>query len=1334
MRKSLLIVSILLIMLPGTLIAGLFYTETGLALIAGQLGRLERFGIHVQGVSGTLAGPLRIERFELDHPLVQVISHDIVVDLQLRALILQTLRSRSLTARDTQVVLHERQAPSRGDRPLRFLPSYLRIDARGVDLHEVRYVHMNGMAVDAHRVRGQAAIGARQIDIENTRIDAGQFDAAGRLRLRAGRTLSLHGHAEGHVRMPRGVEYALTGRLDGPVDRLAIQGALHTAVQASALLETATGAATGKAEDQTPDGTRPETRVGTQARAELLVTQPEGRWHLAGRIEAADFSLAPWLDDPPFSLRDADLKIAADPQRIEVVGTLAIPEYDSGTIFIDTVGAYAQHRLRITGADLALVDSPVKVHAAGSIAFQEGGPTLSLQARWQALQWPLRTLPPGTRPAARTLYAPLLVSPEGTASLQGRLPYDFTLTARIEGPQIPAALGSAHGRLSARTLEVEHYELAVLEGRLNGSGQLQFAQPHRWWISTQAEGINPRQLHAELPGRLDGRMHAGGAGLDPQANFTLVVDELTGKLRSQDLRAHGEFRRNRTGWAVRGARLDYADAAFRLDASLDDRIDARWALHAPRLEKLWPGLQGAIDFSGAAGGDSTAPRIAATARGTALGYQEWALRSLDLDLGIGIDGDGDGADEAVDARRGLAGNTAADADSDDLASGGDTPSGTPSSRLRLHARGLAYGEVRIDALDVDGDGTPGAHRIDVELAGVATRARAPAPYARMRIDGRYIRRRWDALLTMTQLSTGLPKDEISTPGPARILVSRDRVTVNDLCLVAGAGRLCADGRWERRGSWEGIVAGYEIPLALILPSRMADAEYAGRIEGRARVFGSAGETWQADAGMRIVDAAILYRPQTGETETLHLGTGGLAATATPQRVDFSFGLQAFTDTYVYANAHLRRDGAGLMHLPLSAEVRARAADANILPLFFPEVDHAAGLFTANIGITGTLARPELRGRLALADGEFDSYRINLALRGLSLTADLDENWIDLQGSAHAGNGRLDIDGRLAWQEGESRGNLHLHGVDLLVADLPDYRVIAAPDLQFRIDGRQIGITGEVIIPSARIQPAQIGGAVRLSEDARYVGEHAAETAGRYDVHSDVRIVMGDDVRIDAFGLQGRIQGAVGTILHTGDTPRGRGELSVAEGRYEAYGQKLDINRGRLLFDTSSLDDPGLDMEARRDLDTVTVGLNVRGTLREPRLTFFSDPSMPQTQIVSYLLTGRSMDTMRSGDRMTMDSARGSLAYQGGGLLASQIGRRLGFEEVGVESTVDSTGEDNTSLVIGKFLSPRLFISYGISLTESINTLKLRYTISDRWIFRTEAGENQSADLEYTIER
>jgi translocation and assembly module TamB len=415
-------------------------------------------------------------------------------------------------------------------------------------------------------------------------------------------------------------------------------------------------------------------------------------------------------------------------------------------------------------------------------------------------------------------------------------------------------------------------------------------------------------------------------------------------------------------------------------------------------------------------------------------------------------------------------------------------------------------------------------------------------------------------------------------------------------------------------------------------------------------------------------------------------------------------------------------------------MRARAADANILPLLFPEIDNAAGLLTANATIGGTLALPELNGRIELARGEFDSYRVNLALREIGVVADLENTGLRFRGKARAGEGQLEADGQLTWRAGTSAGELHIRGQNLLVADLPEYRVVASPDLHFRVDGKRLDVAGDVTIPTARIQPAQLTGAVKASDDARYVGEHPAERAGLFVVRSEVRIDMGDDVRVDAFGLQGRIVGGVGTTVQTGEAPIGRGELSVDEGRYEAFGQKLEINRGRLLFDVSPLDDPGLDIEARRRIETTEVGLNVRGTLREPRLTFFSDPSMTQSQIASYLLTGKSADSLTGTETASFSRTRDSLATQGGGFLAAQLGRRIGIEEVGVESTVNSAGEANTALVLGKFLSPRLFVSYGISLTESINTLKLRYTISDKWVFKTEAGEEQSADLEYATER
>jgi translocation and assembly module TamB len=452
-------------------------------------------------------------------------------------------------------------------------------------------------------------------------------------------------------------------------------------------------------------------------------------------------------------------------------------------------------------------------------------------------------------------------------------------------------------------------------------------------------------------------------------------------------------------------------------------------------------------------------------------------------------------------------------------------------------------------------------------------------------------------------------------------------------------------------------------------------------------------------------------------------------------VTLSFGLQAFTDTFIYANARIQRNGSNdILNLPLRGDVKARAADANILPILVAEIDNAAGLLTVNLDVTGTLAKPQIDGGIALQNGEFDSYRVNLALRDLNLAAQLSGNRVNFSGAGSAGEGSLQFNGAFNWQGGTSRGELRLKGKNLLVADLPEYRVVASPDLQFKIDGRRIDASGEVVIPSAKIAPAQLKGAVQVSEDARYLGETAAERDGRVELNSDIRITMGDDVRVDSFGLQGAMSGSVATSIITGRTPTGRGELRVLDGRYEAYGQKLAINRGRLLFEASPLDDPGLDIDARRKIEAIEVGLNVRGTLQMPRLSFFSEPPMPQSQIVAYLVVGKPLDEMQGGDRSTVSSARDAVTSQAGGLIAGRIGRRFGLEEVGVENKLDATGVSNTSLVLGKFLSPRLFISYGISLTESINTLKLRYTISDRFVLKTEAGENQSADVEFTFER
>lgn len=1235
-------------------VAVLVYTETGVNIIAGQLWRLERFGVKIEGVSGTLSGPLRVARFELNHPRVHAIVQDIVIEPQLRGLMIQTLQAGSVTARESLVELHQADMPPSTRKP-RFLPAFLRVDARSIELTNVHYVHFNGMTVDARTIRGRVTITSNRLNARGFSVDSDLFDAMGDLQLRAAAAanlpMGLQGNASGQLHLPD-VDWVLNTAVDGTIDRLGI-----------------------KADVLQPNAVK----------VDALMTRPQNSWNIEGRVTSAQFLLNPWLVDPPLSLRNIALDVEMNPDGVHADGQVGVPEIDEQELLIDARGRYANRTLFLSAAELQLQDSPATLHTSGKLIFDGSAPTIDLTARWEKLQWPLRG-------------APVVTSADGDGTLRGPLPYDFSVTADLAGPNIPSGAGSATGVLSKEQVTVASYSVNALGGSLSGNGQLQFAQPRAWRVATRATNVNPAALFKKFPGRINLTAKASGEGFDKKAIFTADVSELRGTLRGEPVQGRGYVQRDRRGWTVRDTHLGVADARLALDGIWKNSIEATWSLNVPSLQRLLPDASGKIESKGKASGPLKSLHVTGDLAAQNLRYQQWRAGKLVINADI-------------DA------------------------SGKSASRLVASANRLGGGEPMIDSMQLSGEGTALEHRISMNVVGAAATPRDTPPSAEMQIAGSYDQEVWNATVTTTKLVTGKADDKIAIAEPAKIMASSARAQLDNFCLVVGAGRVCASGKWQRAGAWEGAVSGYEIPLALLLPPAGEEAEYGGRIEGRVHAFGSPNQPWQGEAGMRIIDAAIIYRPQGGEAETLNLGTGGLAATAKPESIDFSFGVQAFTDTFLFANARLARNGSNdVMHLPLTGDMRARAADANILPLLFAEVDHAAGLLTANANISGTLAAPEINGRVELASGELDSYRVNLALRELSLVADLASNGLDFRGTGRAGDGQLQADGRFTWREGTSQGNLHLRGENLLVADLPEYRVVASPDLRFTIDGNKVGVAGDVAIPSARVQPNQLSGAVRASDDARYIHETEAERSGRMIVHSEVRVTIGEDVRVDAFGLQGRLAGAVGTTVHTGEIPLGRGELNVIDGRYSAYGQKLDISKGQLLFEASPLDDPGLDIEARRKIETVTVGLNVRGTLQAPRLSFFSDPTMPQTQIVTYLLTGKPMDSVAGTDTTTMASARDTLTMQGGGLLASQIGRRLGLEEVGVESSMSNDGGANTALVLGKFLSPRLFISYGISLTESINTLKLRYTISDKWIFKTEAGANQSADLEFTIDK
>ena len=166
-----------------------------------------------------------------------------------------------------------------------------------------------------------------------------------------------------------------------------------------------------------------------------------------------------------------------------------------------------------------------------------------------------------------------------------------------------------------------------------------------------------------------------------------------------------------------------------------------------------------------------------------------------------------------------------------------------------------------------------------------------------------------------------------------------------------------------------------------------------------------------------------------------------------------------------------------------------------------------------------------------------------------------------------------------------------------------------------------------------------------------------------------------------------------------------GGLEVS-GRYKAYGQDPTITDGQLLWNHGIVSDPRINIRARRAIGDVTAGIHVTGRAQQPRVDVWSDPAMSQSEALSYLVLGRSLSLASSDQAQQVNAASAALSA-GSGLLAAQVGAKLGLDDAGVSQ---SRALGGAVIGFGKFITPKLYIGYGVSLIGSGSVLTLKYLL------------------------
>jgi len=230
-------------------------------------------------------------------------------------------------------------------------------------------------------------------------------------------------------------------------------------------------------------------------------------------------------------------------------------------------------------------------------------------------------------------------------------------------------------------------------------------------------------------------------------------------------------------------------------------------------------------------------------------------------------------------------------------------------------------------------------------------------------------------------------------------------------------------------------------------------------------------------------------------------------------------------------------------------------------------------------------------------------------------------------------------------------------------------------------------------------------------------------------------VLGGDVRYTGLNLETKVSGGLRIDADAGRTSTASGTLTLA-GTYNAYGQKLDLERGQLLFN-GPLDNPGLDVRAVRSIEasvaggeTTRVGVELAGTVKAPRTRVFSTPAMSEADALSYLLLGRPVTGTGGEETATLQTAAIAMGLQQALPVVQRIGQTLGLDELSVQTTETDEG----ALTAGKYLSPNVYIRYSYGLFNRIGGILLRFKVSERVSIETRSGDQKSMDLLYTVEK
>ncbi|MDO1530594.1 translocation/assembly module TamB domain-containing protein [Fulvimonas sp. R45] len=1038
-------------------------------------------------------------------------------------------------------------------------------------------------------------------------------------------------------------------------------------------------------------GTLTATSDGEQAHADIALTKPavatlaldlaqEKNWPWTAKLDLPAFDPKPLLGDGALKTLSAHLSGRGDKLGGMLTGTLGLDQYTVKLQPLDARFDANYATLQLKQLQLASPQFPGSLAAHGTLRLDAKPVSGELAIAWQDLQLPADL-------AGQPLASHGSLVARGSAT-QYHAEGDVDI-----GP--PGKLAKLALNLDGTPQQVVLHTLALKQpqGGLDASGTLTLQPALAWDFKAGANKLDPGQLFAGWNGALDFALDTDGT-LTPQGpEATLDLHQLAGRLRDRALAGHGKLHLSPAKVVDGQLALSAGNSHVQIDARPGSRNDVDLKLAIASLDDWLPAAGGRLDGGFRVQGLWPALSVNGHVNGQSLVWQQQKAESLRLVVGV-----------------------------PDI--------GHPAGKLQLDAGDVQAGGLAFQQLHLLAEGSQASHRLTLD-------ARGQQLSAQLALDGGLKDTAWNGTLTaLTLRPQAMPEWRLQQP--AKLAWNDGAASLSELCLSAGDPLLCVAAKQDKAGNLDASYRLHALPLPLLVDvAGVADVPMRaeGTLDGHGTLRRGADGKLAGNASVTSGHGSIAYADHPDQP-LLTYDDLALNATLAPSSQ--------------HVELHARVDGDGRLdgQLNLTGTQQALAGQVELhlnrigfIELFTNAVANAKGRLDGSFRLGGTLAQPAVTGQAVL-----DGFAAEIPDAGLKLSqgrvtvSTTDAKQFRIDGSVKSGDGTLAVAGTAGLGAAASTA-VTLKGSRVTAADIPAAKVVISPDLVVKQGASGIDVGGSVTIDSADVNLEKLpgGGASQASPDVVIVDQSQQQAQNApLPVTARVKVDLGRRTHIVGMGLDGRLAGTLTVSDRPGHATTGQGQIKVS-GTYKAYGQNLHIEQGQLLFASTPVDNPGLNIKAVRKLNpnaTIDegqeVGLLVTGTAQRPVLTVFSNPVMEQSDALSYLVTGKPLSQVKGGEGNMVGAAAQALGSATGDLLAKSVGAKTGLD-MGVSSS-DALG-GAAAFTVGKYLSPRLYLSYGVGLFDPGQVITLRFRLSHRWNFEAQnATDFSRASFNYRYER